>query len=73
VSEVLKAVLPSIGVLGLFIYIIRAIVFADRRERAAAARLGAAPPAPPVLGERDGRRGSSDGAEGAPSRASEAD
>lgn len=34
-SEVLAAVLPPIGVLLLFVIVIRAIVGADRRERAA--------------------------------------
>ena len=52
----LAAVLPSLGVLGLFVLVVRAMVHADRRERAAAARLeagratstaGAEPPGEP--------------------------
>lgn len=37
-QEVLKAFIPSIGVLILFVMAFRAIVHADRRERAAVAR-----------------------------------
>jgi hypothetical protein len=41
VTEVLTAVLPSLGVLGLFLLGLRAMLHADRRERAAEARLRA--------------------------------
>lgn len=37
-SQVLTAVLPSIGVLALFALVLRAIIHADRRERAAVDR-----------------------------------
>jgi len=41
VTDVLTAVLPSLGVLGLFLLGLRAMLHADRRERAAEARLRA--------------------------------
>lgn len=41
VWPILASVLPSIGVLGLFWYIMRGIIRADRREREALARLDA--------------------------------
>lgn len=41
-SEILAAVLPPIGVLALFVIVIRAFVLADRRERAARAKIDAA-------------------------------
>jgi hypothetical protein len=40
-SEVLAAVLPPIGVALLFVVVIRAIVGADRRERAARQKIEA--------------------------------
>lgn len=41
-NEILAAVLPPIGVLILFVVVIRAFVLADRRERAARAKIDAA-------------------------------
>lgn len=40
-NEILTAVLPPIGVLVLFVIVIRAFVLADRRERAARAKIDA--------------------------------
>lgn len=34
-NEVVAALLPSVGILILFIVVIRGVIFADRRERAA--------------------------------------
>lgn len=41
-NEILAAVLPPIGVLILFVVVIRAFVLADRRERAARAKIDTA-------------------------------
>jgi hypothetical protein len=46
--EYLFAILPSVGVLALFILAVRALVQADRRERAAQARWEALSPTPDV-------------------------
>ncbi|GAA4658196.1 hypothetical protein [Kineococcus glutinatus] len=37
--DVVKAVLPSLGILILFLVVVRAMIHGDRRERAALARL----------------------------------
>lgn len=37
--DVVSALLPSVGILILFIIVIRAVIFADRRERAAHQKL----------------------------------
>lgn len=53
VADVLAAVLPSLGVLALFVLAVRAMVHADRRERAAAARFQAEEAPPPRAARAD--------------------
>ncbi len=53
-SDVLTAVVPSLGMLVLFAVVVRAIVHADRRERSAAGRYGSDASGAPLPAPGDG-------------------